>query len=146
MCAAMEIVWLGLLTLNLAITEELLNANNFVTLRSFKVKKILFVHYFNERWRSIFTPSPWLTRICFTRISLIRIFKKFPFLTYYEIEIHSLTHISLHVVIFCLTRLFPRAKISFNQGVVVLSFKTTYISSLFLFVTEAVYFFSFFLS
>ena len=27
------------------------------------------------------TPSPWLTRICLTRISLTRIFKKFPFLT-----------------------------------------------------------------
>ena len=27
------------------------------------------------------TPSPWLTRIRFTRISLTRIFKKFPFLT-----------------------------------------------------------------
>ena len=27
------------------------------------------------------TPSPWLTRICFTRISLTRIFKEFPFLT-----------------------------------------------------------------
>ena len=24
--------------------------------------------------------SPWLTRICFTRILLMRIFKKFPFL------------------------------------------------------------------
>ena len=27
------------------------------------------------------TPSPWLTRIRLTRISLTRIFKKFPFLT-----------------------------------------------------------------
>ena len=27
------------------------------------------------------TPSPWLTQIRFTRISLTRIFKKFPFLT-----------------------------------------------------------------
>ena len=27
------------------------------------------------------TPSPWLTRIWFTRISLTHIFKKFPFLT-----------------------------------------------------------------
>ena len=26
------------------------------------------------------TPSPWLTRICFTLISLTRIFKKIPFL------------------------------------------------------------------
>ena len=33
-------------------------------------------------WLSQFcTPSPWLTRIRFTRISLTRIFKKFPFLT-----------------------------------------------------------------
>ena len=28
-----------------------------------------------------YTPSPWLTRIRFTRISLTHIFKKFPFLT-----------------------------------------------------------------
>ena len=31
--------------------------------------------------RQTTTPSPWLTRIRFTRISLTRIFKKFPFLT-----------------------------------------------------------------
>ena len=29
----------------------------------------------------IFTPTPWLMRICFTRISLTRLFKRFPFLT-----------------------------------------------------------------
>ena len=28
-----------------------------------------------------YTPSPWLTQIRLTRISLARIFKKFPFLT-----------------------------------------------------------------
>ena len=28
-----------------------------------------------------YTPSPWLTRICFTQISLTRIFQKSPFLT-----------------------------------------------------------------
>ena len=47
------------------------------------------------------TPSPWLTRFRFTRISLTCIFKKFPFLTntYYEAEIPSLTQIYLHVVL-----------------------------------------------
>ena len=32
-------------------------------------------------WAIKHTPSPWLTWICFTRISLTCIFKKFPFLT-----------------------------------------------------------------
>ena len=48
------------------------------------------------------TPSPWLTRILFTQISLKPIFKKFPFLTFkvfYETEIPSLTRITLHVVL-----------------------------------------------
>ena len=43
------------------------------------------------------TPSPWLTRICLTRISLPRIFKKFhsSLNTYYETEIPSQTRVSI---------------------------------------------------
>ena len=35
----------------------------------------------NTNMTLLCTPSPWLTRIRFTRISLTRILKKFPFLT-----------------------------------------------------------------
>ena len=46
----------------------------------------------------ICTPSPWLTRIRFTRISLTHIFHS-SLNTYYETEIPSLTLISLHVIL-----------------------------------------------
>ena len=47
------------------------------------------------------TPSAWLTRIRFTQISLTHFFKSshFSLNTYYETEIHTLTRISLHVVL-----------------------------------------------
>ena len=47
------------------------------------------------------TPSPWLTRIRFTQISITRIFESShsSLNTYYETEIPSLTRISLNVVL-----------------------------------------------
>ena len=48
---------------------------------------------------STHTPTPLLTRIRFMQNSLIHIFKRYPFNTYYETETPSLTRISLHVVL-----------------------------------------------
>ena len=47
------------------------------------------------------TPTPWLTQVHFTRISLTRIFKSShsSLNTYYETKIPSQTRISLHVVL-----------------------------------------------
>ena len=61
------------------------------------------------------TPTSWLTRIHFTQISLTQLFKRNP--THYETESPSL-HAYRN---FWLTRLFPRPKSCFNQGVGVYS-------------------------
>ena len=54
------------------------------TLRSDNLESKLWCTRFSHKTivgRILCTPSPWLTRIHFTRISLTRIFKKFQFLT-----------------------------------------------------------------
>ena len=64
-------------------TKSLVNTNlvntNFTNTHFLKVPIPHLTRTMKQKL--ICTPSPWLTRICLTRISLTRIFKKFPFLT-----------------------------------------------------------------
>ena len=62
--------------------KKLLNWCGLIVFKvDYFILPLFLVIRLSEDLNNISTPSPWLTRIHFTRISLTRIFKKFPFLT-----------------------------------------------------------------
>ena len=65
--------------------SEMLSSHFDLRLDSDSSQRILLSQFYGEVYilencPKYITPSPWLTRIRFTRISVTRIFKKFPFL------------------------------------------------------------------
>ena len=64
-----------------ALVQSLANSESFSEIVVHNIKKFIILSNNAQRQTSGSTPSPWLTRTRFTRISLTRIFKKFPFLT-----------------------------------------------------------------